>query len=72
MEIDFPPCFKSKERYLAWEEGNTQGVSYCYDCTPQFQARANRLNLCTYPSVVFVDTLDDDKEPVTVGVRSAL
>lgn len=42
--------------------------SFCYDCTPEFQAKMLKRGLCLRPETEFLNVFEQDEEPQLHGL----
>lgn len=56
-----PACFYNESEWATWREFARRSgaiVNYCADCTPEYQAKMVKLDLCGHPDVQFRQDAD--------------
>lgn len=54
-----PDCFPTRTQYLVWHRlARDLKISYCTDCTPEYQKQMLEAGRCRYPGTTFF--LDED------------
>ncbi len=58
----YPPCFRSQEQYDSWcilasRKNSLSPLSYCTDCTAEYQAEMLLEQRCAHPETQFVEVL---------------